>query len=419
MIDQLIRLIRRDFWFKTLALALAILLWAMVVQDYNKETTVEFSVPLVVKQHPRWELFEGKQDLQVDVRVTGPNLLVSRLSEDEIHAWVDYGRVAEPNKAQDVEVQVEGPPAIKDQVRYRVTPSFVTVTLVERGTANVPVEVRNGSGVIPVGDREYRYTAVPDPKSVQLSGRTDQLSLVRIGLVTLEQRDLIPPLVGGELREKTVTVNKPVQPLDATGKVVEKLPQQYANVTLTWEELPPGKQVQVRPKTIGSLPPGFELESVTVDPERVILRSGTVEGRLPEVSTIETEPVDLTEQTKSFTTAARLITPPGTNAAVTSVSVTVTVKEKQVEKIFGAVPIAITGQPPGTEVTLPVQAIQVRLTGPFTVMQPMDASAVKAYVDLAGLGVGRHRVPVKVDAPPGLPEYAVDPAIVEVVITNR
>lgn len=421
MMHRLTRIFQQDFWMKVLALALAILLWTMVVRDYNKETTVNFDVPLAVRHHPTLVMFEGPQDLEtsVEVRVTGPNLLVSGLTEEDFFAQVDYGRVTEAHKSQSVEVEVQVPSRIREQVKVRVVPSTVTVTLVENRTVAVPVEVSPQQGIKSEGPREFRYTAVPDRKSIEMSGRSDYLNQVRTALVTLEGADLIPPLVGGVLREPVVKIQKPVQPLDATRNKVDKLALHYADVVITWEELPRGKTVQVEPVVQGTLPAGFELVSVAVEPTTITLRSGAVDGRLPDVSTVATEPVDLTGQTKTFTTAARVIAPPGTSAAVTSVQVTVTIAETKAERVFGAIPLTVKGQAENVDVALPVPAVQVRLTGPYTLMQPMDAGAVRVFVEVTGLPEGTHRVPVKIDPIPGIPEVAIDPAIVEVVITNR
>lgn len=423
MMRRFEELFRQDFWLKVLAVSLAILFWAMVVADYNKETTVLFDVLLEVKPHPTLEVFEGRENLdtRVEVRVTGPSLLVNSLTDQDLRAWVDYGRVTETGRSQDVEVQVAGPARIGEQVRYRAIPSTVPVTLVENRTVEVPIQVTPETGIVQLGNREFRYSARPASKTLPMEGRVDYLNYVRWGLVSLTDQDLIPPLAAGNgpLKEKSTTIRKPIQPVDSTGKKVEKLTQYYTDVIVTWEELPPGKAVQVQPRTRGVLPPGFELINLTVEPGVVTLRSGTIDGALPDLSLVETESVDLTGQTKTFTTAARIIVPEGSNAAVTSVNVTVTIGEAKVEKVFGAIPVGIRGQSALADVNLMTSAVKVQLTGPYMVMQPIDASAIEVYVDLEGLGEGRHRVPVKVKYPPGLLEIAVDPAIIEVEITNR
>lgn len=419
MIRRLLSLLRQDFWLKLLALSVSVLLWAMVVQDYNKVTSVTFDVPLEVISHPEYEVFEGRRDLEteVEVRVTGPNLLVSSLKAEDLRARVDYRTVQQPGRAQEVRVQVTGPPRYEGQVEYRANPSTVTVTLVENRTLMVPVMVTPESGIVAVGDREFRYTAAPVVGTIAVSGRADYLGLVRTAVVALQGSDLQPPLEDGKLAESRSRLQKPVRLVDAVMQPVEKLAEHFAEVEITWEELPPGRRVAVSPQTIGELPPGFELVGVSADPGEVTIRSATLDGSLPPVSAVLTEPVDLSGQTQSFTTVARLVAPAGTSLAQTSVEVTVTIREVSAEKVFGAVPIAVQNAPEGWEVTLSQPTVEVRLTGRYTLVHPLDASAVMAYVDVQGLGPGTHRLPVKVVYPPEIVETAIDPAMVEVTIS--
>ncbi len=420
MMQQFRGLFRRDFWMKVLAVALAVLLWTMVMQDYNAETTAEFDVSLAVIQHPTYDMFEGRQDNEttVVVQVTGPSLLIDSLTASDIRAWADYRRVTEPGRTVDVDVQVEGPERIRDQVKYRVTPPTVSVTLVENRTMSVPVFLSPESGIVRYGEREFYYTAGVEERMVDLRGRDDFLKYVRRGLVTLEALDLQPPLKNGVL-EPTVEISRPIRMVDATDKTVEKLEQLYANVLLTWEELPPGKAVRVQAPTMGALPPGFELVGLVVEPDTITARLAGPEGRLPDLSVVLTEAIDLTGQSKSFSTTARLIVPQGMSLSATSVNVRVSIAETEMEKVFGALPLALRNQPLETDVDLPVPAVQVRLRGPYTLMSQIDAGAISVYVDLDGLGEGRHRVPVKVPNPAGVTEVAVDPAVVDVIITKR
>lgn len=419
MIRRLLSLLRQDFWLKLLALSVSVLLWAMVVQDYNKVTSVTFDVPLEVISHPEYELYEGREDLetQVEVRVTGPNLLVSSLKATDLHAWVDYRTVQQPGRTQEVRVQVSGPERFRGQVEYRPSPSTVSVTLVENRTLTIPVVVTPDSGIVTVGQREFRYTAAPVTERIPVSGRADYLGLVRTAVVALQGADLEPPLEDGRLAQAAARLQKPVRLVDAVMQPVEKIPEHFAEVEITWEELPPGKRVAVQPQTTGSVPAGFELVGVSAAPESVTIRSANLDGSLPSVSVVYTEPVDLTGQTQNFTTVARLVAPAGTSLAQTSVEVTVLIREVNAEKVFGAVPIVVQNAPEGAGVTLSDPTVEVRLTGRYSLVHPLDASAVAAYVDAGGLGPGTHRVPVKVLYPPEIVESAIDPAVVEVTIS--
>lgn len=421
MRQQFAKLWRDDLLTKLLALALALLLWAMVMQDYNAESTRSFDVALEVIEHPVYQIFEGRanKESRVEVRVTGPNLLVSRLDSRDLRAFVDYSRITEPGRSMDLEVQVEGPKSIPSgQVIYQAVPKTVSVTLVEMKQANVPVVVQPTSGVISVGTREFRYKAEARDLSVQIAGRADYLNLVRVGSVVLRDADLTPKLTGTELAEKETVIRAPVIPLDATGKEVEKLPRTYADVAISWEALPPGRLVKVEPKTVGALPPGLELASTQVDPISVTLRPETLNGQMPDIGLLATEPIDLSTITKTTTVPARLIAPPGTTLAVNAVEVTLVVQELKVEKVLGNLPITVRQESGPRTVDLSVRTVSVTLRGPYSVLNPIDAGSIQVYVDVTDLREGKHQVPVKVIAPPGVPEVSVDPAVVEVTISN-
>lgn len=422
MMQWLTKLIRQDLGLKLLALSLSILIWALVVQGYNKESTVTFDVSLEVIEHPVYEIYEGRRDREstVQVQVTGPSLLVSNISEGEIRAFVDYSQITEPGRSYDVEVQVEGPARIAGQVKYRITPRTVSVTLVETKTMTVPVAVFPAEGVVTVDGREYTYKAAPVQTTMAVTGRADVLNYVRRADVVLEGPDLNPPLKDGKLAESTVRIRKAVVLVDSTEQRVQRLPEHFAEALITWEELPPGMQVQVRTRTQGSLPPGYEVSDVAVSPAVITLRSATLEGELPDITEVETEPVLLDGQTQTFTTAVRVLTPPGTTAAQNWVNVTVTVREMTMERIFGEVPVVVENAPPQDlfDVTVSAPAVEVRLKGPYTLMYTLDAGAIKAYVDLTGLGEGHHEVPVKLIYPAGVTEVHLDPGILEVEISK-
>lgn len=68
----------------------------------------------------------------------------------------------------------------------------------------------------------------------------------------------------------------------------------------------------------------------------------------------------------------------------------------------------------GLRVAQAPAAVRVRLRGPGG--NPGGAGALRAWVDLEGLGPGSHWVPVQVQVPAGLRVEAVDPVVVLVAL---
>lgn len=401
------RLLRHPTWLKVFSVALALLLWVMVIRQYTSEDTRFLEVPLEVISHPAFELVEGPRDRErvVTVRIDGKNLLVNRLKPEQITAVADYSRITEPGRTQDVEIQVTGPANLK--MNYSATPRTVAVQLVKIEEKSVSVMVVPDSSVKVQDDREWLWTAKPAVQQVTLTGSSVLLAAVRGARVIMEPADLVPGV------EK---LTKKVVPIDADGKPVD-LKAQTVDVLLTWTEQPPGKTFTVKPVTKGTLPSGTAVGSITVEPEALQVRAAVLGGKLPEQTVIETEPIDLTGKNKSFTVTAKLIPPQGTTITTNTVTVTVNLREVVEDRLLKGLPLTVRGKASNADVTASVTAVQVRVRGLYSLVNPLDTGKVAAYVDVEGLVSGKHILPVKVEVPSDITVLESDPATVEVTVT--
>jgi YbbR domain-containing protein len=402
------KLLQHPGWLKLFSVALAILLWAMVLPTYMAETSRLFDIPLTVLPHPTYQVLDGPRDRQtVQVRADGKNLVLSRLKREQFTAVVDMGRVTEPGKPTALEVKVTGPD--RQGVQYIVSPPQVMVTLIQTITRQYPVEIEPApAGVLMLGGREYRYTATPQPEPTAITGQSDILALVRAVKVTLDSGDLQPA---------NALITKTGVPVDAAGEPVEKLDRPEVSVRLTWEEMPPGKLFRVEAITKGSVPDGYVVSDIEVEPTTVSVRAVKVDGLLPEREVVETAPIDLGERTESFTTTVRLVAPGDTTLGIQTVNVRVRIAETMVEKVLKQLPITVRNLAIDSQVALGVSEASVRIKGPYSVMTGIDASAIELFVDVEGRGDGRHLLPVRLAAwPTGVTEIDMDPALVEAVI---
>lgn len=405
------RLLQHGGWLKAFSLALAVLLWAMVVPRSIKDVGRTFDVKLQVIDHPTFAIDQGprnnEQTVEVRADAKGP-LALLWLRKDSIRAWVDYTKIAEPGKQAQVDVQVDAPDV--SGVTYSVNPRSVAVVLVENREATFPFTVvtKVPSPVL-YNDREWQYTAKAEGDTVKLAGRSDLLNQVKNVQVVLDPTDLVPT---------KNRVTKPVIVTDSTGKVLDKLAPQQVNIDLTWKELPPGEPFKVQPVTRGTLPLGLVVTSIEVQPTTLTIRAAEVGGKLPEKRVIETEPIDLSGKRLTFTTTIRVVPPPGTTAAAETVNVVVNISEITEEKVFKGVSLQVRGTATNATVTPAVTAIQAHIKGPYSVMEALEAAQVTAYVDVEGLGSGKHSLPVKISAPAGVTSAEADPATVEITIST-
>ena len=406
------KLLQREVWIRIFSVALAILLWVIVMQDYMAETSRSFEVPLSIQPNATLQVYEGpqpKDQMSVEVRAVGRKLVVSRLQQDELKAVVDYSKITEIGKPVQAEIRVEGPKRAAESVTYHVTPKTITVTLVENGEKQVPVFVNPKTDIVSYQGREYRVTAATAQAKVTVIGRSDFLANVRMARVSLDPKDLVP---------SNAKVTKQIEPLDEASKRVERLNSTYMDVNLTWELLPSGKAVKVAPITRGTLPKGYTVSSIEVTPSTVTLRAATLDGSTPATDAVETAPIDLTDKTRTFTATVGLLAPRGSTLTVESATVVVTIGEGTAEKVFKGVPITVTGKQANTDVTVSVTDVLVRIKGTYSIVTPMEASAITGFVDVEGLREGKHLLPIRLSTPQGV-EGSTDPSVVEVTIVNK
>lgn len=404
------RLFQRDLWLKLFSAVIAIVIWAVVMQDYTQEGYRDFEVPLHVVYDPRYEVYEGYQDreMMVTIRVADRNLVISRLRAEDFHAEVNYSA---ENLGKSVPFEVKVRLLRNDvKVNYTYSPKTVMATLIEVREVQVPIRVEPSTGVISHAGREYRFTVNTPRKTVTVSGRYDYLMTVKQALVSLETIDLLP---------ETKSLQKVVIPVDSQGKPVDKLSSTTAEIELEWEMLPMGRSINVVPTTKGSPPKGYVVTKLASSPPTVLLRASTVNGRLPDMQSLETSPVDLTGQTKSFTATLRLVPPADTVVTPDTVSVAVTIAESTAERTFKGIVVGVVGAPQNMETTLSVTAVQVRVKGPYSLINSLESTAISAYVDVETLREGRHSLPIRVDRPQGVTEVTVDPAVAEVTIVIK
>ena len=71
---------------------------------------------------------------------------------------------------------------------------------------------------------------------------------------------------------------------------------------------------------------------------------------------------------------------------------------------------------PGMRADLTTTLVEVRVAGELPVLRALSPASLVAVVDVSGLEVGQHALPVQVTVPPGLQVVGVEPATVIVTL---
>jgi YbbR domain-containing protein len=174
--------------------------------------------------------------------------------------------------------------------------------------------------------------------------------------------------------------------------------------------------VPVVPAIQGVPGPGFVVGRRTAEPATVKVIGP--ESHIRELSEATTEPVDIggsRERVRDVVTvgvsdaAVRLESP-------TSATVMVEILPAPVERELTGVPIRWRNLGPGMRAQVVPTIARVNVRGRREALAALSATALDAFVDLAGLGAGRYNLRVQIDPAESFGLNSITPSVVEVTI---
>ncbi len=277
-------------------------------------------------------------------------------------------------------------------VEYKLDPSVATIVIYEKVSQEKELnyEVINKDKI----DSKLMVEDVSlSTDQVYIKGKEATLNEVASVKALIDLENLANPEVGTQELKNVKLVA-----YDSKGKKVnvEIVP---SNVTATVKIASPQKEVPIRviPENYDDIVFGKAISNITTDVTNV-----TIYGSEKDLEDITYIPVyvdvsDLSEDKKYSITIKK---PSGVRAmSADSVNVTVSLGN-ETTKEFNNIYLEYENLANG----LVVQAVEqnsttvtVSVKGVQNVLSNMDATTIKAYVDLEGLGVGEHEVPILVE----------------------
>ncbi len=154
------------------------------------------------------------------------------------------------------------------------------------------------------------------------------------------------------------------------------------------------RTVAVVAKLHGNPADGYGVTSVVVTPPTITVQGAALS--LGDVDYVNTDVLDITDQTSTVTRVVRVDLPPGaTSTTVSSVTVSVFIAPIT-GKVSANVPITLKGLSPGLTATISPDTVNVTLNGPLPKLKDLS---IRAVVDVTGQGPGSYILPVQVATP--------------------
>ena len=371
-------------FYQLISILLALSLWLYVtVSDNSKMTQQIKDIPIQIKNVPAGLTIASVSDPKVVLQVRGRSFLTSALEDKEELVYVEMGNGKAGKNTVPIKVSLPS-----NMELISIIPEQVDVELeqIKEKKMEVQVQVRgkteNGKSPMPVD---------VDPQFVKISGAESVVKKVSSAIADIKI---------GEHVEGIITENADVKVYDNSGKVLNGLiiTPKKIKVSLSFV---PAKLVPITLRTIGSLPSGFEVSRIELNPDKISVKGSEI--YINNVDTINTVPLDLNGSMVSFTRRIELELPTGiylTDGELPRVSVFI--HQIAVEKIFSDIPVSTSGLQKNCQAVVDPAKITITVSGDKQVVDGLTSGSIPVSVDLSNYGPGEYDLPIIAGVPAGV-----------------
>ena len=403
-----------NLWLKLLSVVLALFLWSYVISTTpsitRDKTLSDISITVTGQS-----VLEDSRGLAVltdlsalesaRVRVRVSQSSYAQVTSDNVRVELDLSSIRQEGKQS---VRLQGSTTYGSVVE--VYPQYIDLEVEKRDQRYVPVNVE----LTGVDTTSYWYSVSSrNPSQVVVSGPTSLVKTVSSAQVLLDVSGLT----------ETHSWEEGFQLLDAQQQEIPgALSVSTSSVRVTVEVYPIRVLTlsqEADQLTSGQVPEGYRVDQVEVNPTQVVVAAE--QALLDGLTELTIEPVDLTGATQTFTAIAQVQTLKGIKyLSSDEVSVTVTISEQELTKRFSNVSLNLENQPQGMRAVPSAKQVDVKVTGPYSLVSQLIREDIQATVDLAGLTQGQYELPVEI-AVDNYPDLAcsAQPAAITVTVSQE
>jgi YbbR domain-containing protein len=386
------------------SIVLAMLVWIVAVQEANPSITRLYTTPIAIvpQNQPAGMITYGESARQVRVTLSGPQSAWDVLTPDRIAAAIDLSQ--QTTNTLDLPVQV----TVADRLMrvVKVEPAVVSLKMEPVAEVTIPIMVNV------VGEASPTYAVEPvetNPVNAVVRGPASLVKQVATAIGQLS------------IQDARATVSQTVQLAPRTSEG-----QSVLNVTLTpsttlavvrVQQLGGFRDLAVKIDLVGNVASGYAIANVSVNPQIVtIFGSPTTLDALP--GFIATEPISVTDATSDREERVRLSLPSGVSI-LGDPFVQVRVRVRAIESSIKVQRAPVTqGLSPDLMAGLSPDVVDVIISGPVPILDALRADDVVVVLNLLNLEIGTHQVEPEVSVPNGLTVVSVNPATVQVIVSE-
>jgi len=393
------KVLAKDALSRAFAVVLALVVWVQVINDKNPLERKVFTFDVEVANLSSDKVLMSVSPAKVSVTLEGRATTLSRLEHERVKTVADLSKAGTGQTI--VPLSFEVPYGVRV---VELEPKAVVVDLDLKSSSTVPVNVEARGE--PNEDFQ-KGTPLVSPQTIEVRGPSRLVNRVQWATGAVD--------VTGATQQVVASVD--LTPKDSQGNEVKgvTLDPQKVEVTVPLTALPPAKLLPVHPRITGSPKPGYRVARVTSTPAQVKVRAS--EAILRNLTSLSTEPVDVSGKDSTFTWLSTLEIPSGVTAPTSQVTVRVEIAEDIVQRTF-SVPVQISSYPSRLKWDIQPSTVDVILSGRSDVLSQIQESDVEAYIDAEGKSEGEYEMVVAVKVPYEV-QIDVRPPKVRLTLTKR
>lgn len=403
---------KKDILIKIACLICSFGLWLYISNVENPTVTTKVTdVPIeilnadVLSQY-KLSMTPG-QTFKVTLSIEGSASDVYRAKSDQFKLAIDLSTYALKKGDNNLPVEVIQSP---NNVNVLRTPEMLKVNiilddLIEKSVPiNIDVDTRTKQGY-------YVSPAVTDQANAIVSGPAQLVNMVNEVVARGEAKDVA----------KDTELTLPLIAVDQAGRTVKDVNIKPSSINVVIP-IRKSKIVDVNVKTTGQVGNSLVLKSIEANPSKIEITGD--DSVLKNISSIDTEPIDLSKITTNKDFVAKLKIPD--NIRVLNGSDTVNIKvttdkaateELQQQDVQSK--IQVKGLKDGLNATLEVDTLTVTLKGKSEVLKSIKEEDIVSEIDLTNIEEGDHEVSPKVTVKEGASLVKFAPEKIKVKITKK
>ena len=350
------------------------------------------------------------QKFKINVSIEGAASDVYRVKLDQFKLSVDLGSYALKKGENNIPVKVEEAP----NNIYIIKPETLSIkiNLDELVEKSVPIRVDVGTKT---KSGYYASNPVASPSSATVLGPAQYVNTVNELIAKGEETNV----------DNDVELTLPLTAVNEAGKTVSEVVINPSTVNVVIP-IRKSKVIDINVKTKGTLSDKLNLKSLEATPSKIEVTGD--DSELKNISSIDTEPIDLSAITDSKEVTTKLKVPIGikilnggdkVNVKVTVETVNQEEPPKENVKKEVVVPVTIKGLKDELKATLSNDKVTVVIEGKPEDINSIKENEVLAEIDLTSGVEGEQEVPLKITVKEGIKIASINPNKIKVTISKK